>query len=134
MYTCHILITSLLGPPASAFELRYQVLVGRNLDVVRKRPSEREDVGMGESVNCILLVAYVLVIWISYAQEDGESWVPIKFPSENEKSPIPRTTIENFTPRNGDSFIFTHDHDQTTSRDDNPATQDSTRNSLEVCN
>jgi stringent starvation protein B len=89
---------------------------------------------MGESVNCILLVAYVLVVWASYAQENGESWVPIKFPSEDEKPPIPQTSTENITQRNGDSVIFTHDHDHTTSRDDNYTTQVSTRNSLEVCN
>jgi hypothetical protein len=86
---------------------------------------------MGESVNYILLVAYVLVIWTSYAQEDGESWVPIKFPSEDEK---PQTSIEKSTPRIDDSVSFTHDHDHTTSRDDKNATQDSTRNFSEVCN
>lgn len=87
---------------------------------------------MGESVNYILLVAYVLVIWTSYAQEDNESWVPIKFPAEDEKPPIPQTSIEKPTPRNGDSITFTHDHDHTTSRDDKNATQDSTRNSLKI--
>jgi hypothetical protein len=89
---------------------------------------------MGESVTCILLAAYVLVIWTSYAQENGESWVPIKFPSEEEKSPVPQTTIKNLTSRNGDSVIFTHDHKQTTIRDDNNATQDSKSDSLKVCN
>jgi hypothetical protein len=89
---------------------------------------------MGESVNCILVVAYVLVIWTSYAQDDGESWVPIKFPSEDEKPSIPQTSLARLTPRNDDSIIFTHDHDHTTSRQDTPVTEDPTRNSLEVCN
>jgi hypothetical protein len=82
----------------------------------------REGVGMGESVSCVLLVTYVLVVSTSRAQGDGESWVPIKFPSEDGKPSIPQTSTARFAPG-----------DHTTSAPEQHAIEDPARDSLQVC-
>jgi hypothetical protein len=88
---------------------------------------------MGESVNCVVLVTFVLVAWSSLAQEDGESWVPIKFPSEDGRQSVPHTAVATPAPRIGESVSRTHGHDRTTSPDDDHAAQGATRDSLQVC-
>jgi hypothetical protein len=108
------------------------VRLERNSDVVSKRLSKGEDAGMGGSVNCVLLVTYVLVVSNSHAQGDGESWVPIKFPSEDGNPSIPRTSMARFAPRDGDSVAFTHAHTSTPAAE--RATQDPARGSLQVSN
>jgi hypothetical protein len=89
---------------------------------------------MAESVNkmqFVFLVAYVFATWPSYAQEDSESWLPIAFPSEEEKPSFTHTSTARLAPRNDGSIVFAHDHDHTDQ--DKHVTDSAKRNSLQVC-
>jgi hypothetical protein len=89
---------------------------------------------MGESVNkiqCVSLVAYLIAIWVSYAKEDNESWLPITFPSEDGKPSFTQTSVARLTPRKDDSIVFAHDHDHF-DQEDKHVTEGPKRNSLQV--